>query len=66
MEYDIHYYLFNMLFVVWLTIFSNLCRGVYTDMFLDPVYIYITNVHVPGLILLVHMLSIAGRLATLK
>ena len=35
-------------------------------MFLEPVYIYITNVHVPDLILLVHMLSIAGRLATLK
>ena len=36
-DYDIHHYLFNMLFVVWLATFSNLCRGIYTDLFIEPV-----------------------------
>ena len=66
--YDIHYYLLNMLFVVRLVILSNLCGGGggCTDMFLESLHIYITNVHIPDPILIVHMLSIAGRLATLK
>ena len=65
-DYDIHHYLFNMIYVLWLVIFSNLCRGGYAEVFLVPVCITIINVHVPDLILLVHMLSIAGRLATIK
>ena len=65
-DYDIHHYLFNMLYVLWLAMFSNLCRGGYAVIFLVQVCITIINVHVPDLILLVHMLSIAGRLATLK
>ena len=26
-NYDIHHYLFNMIYVLWLATFSNLCRG---------------------------------------
>ena len=48
--------------------FSYLCRGGggNTVIFLVLLYITIINVHDPDLILLVHMLSVAGRLATLK
>ena len=38
----------------------------YTDIFLGSFHIYITNVHIPVSILIVHKLSIAGRLTTLK
>ena len=55
-----------MLYVLWLAIFSNLCRGGYAVIFLVPLCITIINVHDPDLILLVNMLSVAGRLATLK
>ena len=66
-DYDIYHCLFNMLYVLWLAIFSNLCRGGgCAVMLLVPICIPIINVHAPDLILLVHMLSIAGRLATSK
>ena len=26
-DYDIHHYLFNMIYVIWLATFSNVCRG---------------------------------------
>ena len=66
MDYDIYHCLFNMLYVLWLAIFSNLCRGGYTVVSLMPLYMIIINVHDPDLILLVYMLSVAGRPATLK
>ena len=62
----IYHCLFNMLYVLWLAIFSNLCRGGCAVMFLVPICIPVIDVHAPDLILLVNMLSIAGRLATLK
>ena len=65
-DYDISNCLSNMLYVLWLVIFSNLCRGGYTVVSLMPLYMIIINVHDPDLILLVYMLSVAGRLATLK
>ena len=65
-DYDIYHCLFNMLCVLWLAIFSNLCRGGYTVVSLVPLCITIINVHNPDLILLVNMLLVAGRLATLK
>ena len=46
--------------------FNDLCRGVMLEYFQCQYCIPLINVHVPDLILLVHMLSIAGRLATLK
>ena len=52
-----------------IVIFSNLCRGRgggYTVVALVPLCITIINVHDPDLILLVYMLPVAGRLATLK
>ena len=53
-----------------LVIWSSLCRGGggggYTVIFLRVVKHYVTNVHIPDPILLVNMVSIAGRLATLK
>ena len=59
-----------MLYVLWLALFINLCRGGggggCAVMFLVPIYIPVINVHAPDLILLVNMLSVAGRLATLK
>ena len=61
------YYIFvKMLYVLWLAIFSSLCRGGYAVIFLVPLCIIIIDVHIPDLILLVNMLSIAGLLATLK
>ena len=65
-DYDIFQCLFNMLYVLWLAIFSNLCRGGCAVMFLVPIYIPVINVHAPDLILLVNMLSVAGCLAMLK
>ena len=65
MDYDIHHCLFNMLYVLWLAMYSNLCRGGYAVIYLVPLCIII-NVHNTDLILLVNMLSIAGHLATLK
>ena len=61
--------LLNMLYVLWLAIFSNPCRGGgggYSVVSLMPSYIIIINVHDPDLILIVYMLPVAGRLATLK
>ena len=57
-----------LLYVLWLAIFSNLCRGGggYAVMFLVPICIPAIDVHAPDLILHVNMLSVAGRLATLK
>ena len=52
--------------MLWLAIFSNLCRGGYTVVSLVPLCITIINVHDPDLILLVYMLPVPGRLATLK
>ena len=65
-DYDIYHCLFNMLYVLWIC--SNLCRGGggCAVMFLVPICIPVIDVHAPVLILLVNMLSVAGRLATLK
>ena len=49
-----------------LAIHSRLCRGAYAVVLLRPLYMIINNVHDPDLILLVYMLSVAGRLATKK
>ena len=67
-DYDIYHCLFNMIYVLWLAISSNLCRGGggYTVVRLMPLYMIIINVHDPDLILIVYMLSVAGHLATLK
>ena len=46
-DYDIYHCLFNMLYVLWLAIFSNLCRGGYTVVSLVPLCITIINVHDP-------------------
>ena len=58
--------LLRMIHVLWLAIHSRLCRGVYAVVLLTPLYMIINNVHDPDLILLVYMLSVAGRLATKK
>ena len=57
-----------MICVLWLAISSNLCRGGggYAVVSLVPLYMIVINVHDPDLILIVYMLSVAGRLATLK
>ena len=55
-----------MIYVLWLAIYSKLCRGVYAAMLFTPLHMNITNVHDPDLILLVYMLSVTGRLATIK
>ena len=55
-----------MLYVLWVAIYSKLCRGVYAVVLLTPLYMIIINVHDPDLILLVYMLSVTGRFATLK
>ena len=65
-DYDIHHCLFRMIYVLWLAISSKLCRGVHAVVLLMPLYMIIINVHDPDLILIVYMLSVAGRLATLK
>ena len=56
----------NMIYVLGLAISSKLCRGVYAVMLFTPLHIIITNVHNPDLILIVYMLSVTGRLATIK
>ena len=66
MDYDIYHCLLHMIYVLWLAIYSKLCRGVYTAMLFTPLHMNIVNVHDPDLILIVYMLSVAGRLATLK
>ena len=52
--------------MLWLAIYSKLCRGVYAVVLLMPLYMIIINVHDPDLILIVYLLSVTGRLATLK
>ena len=68
-DYDSYHCLFNMIYVLWLAMFSNLCRvgggGLYCTIY-GAIIHFIINVHDPDLILLVYMLSFAGRLATLK
>ena len=64
--YAIRYTIVCIIYVVPLVIWSSLCRGRCTIIFLRVVKHYVTNVHIPDPILLVNMLSIAGRLATLK
>ena len=49
-----------------LAIYSKFCRGVYAVMLFTPLHMIITNVHDPDLILIVYILSVTGRLATLK
>ena len=62
-DYDIYHCLLHMIYVLWLAIYSKLCRGVsgggggYTAMLFTPLHMNITNVHDPDLILLVYMLS---------
>ena len=46
--------------------YSRLCRGVYAVMLSTPLHIAITHVLDPDLMLLVHILSVTGRLATIK
>ena len=68
-DYDSYHCLFNMLYVLWLVMFSNLCRGGGGGVncaISGAIMHFIINVHDPDLILLVYMLSFAGRLATLK
>ena len=65
-DYDIYHCLLHMIYVLGLVNYSKLCRGVYAVMFFTPLHIIITNVHDPHLILIVYMLSVTGRLATLK
>ena len=55
-----------MIYVFGLANYSKLCREVYAVMLFTPLHIIITIVHDPDLILLVHMLSVTGRLATIK
>ena len=65
-DYDRYHCLLLMIYVLGLAIYSKLCRGVSAVMLFTPLHIVITNVHDPDLILLVHMLSVTGRLATIK
>ena len=65
-DYDIYHCLLHMIYVLWLAIHSKLCRGVYAVVLFMPLYTIIINVHDPDLILIVYMLSVTGRLATLK
>ena len=65
-DYDIYHCLLHMIYVLWLAIYSKLCRGVYTAMLLTPLHINVIDVQDPDLILIVYMLSVTGRLATLK
>ena len=65
-EYDIYHCLLHMIYVLGLAIYSKLCRGVYAVMLFTPLHIVVINVHDPDLILIVYMLSVTGRLATLK
>ena len=65
-DYDIYHCLLRMIYVLWLAIYSKLCRGVYAVVLFTPLYMININVHDPDLILLVHMLSVTGRLATIK
>ena len=66
MDYDIYHCLLHMIYVLWLAIYSKFCRGVYTVVLSTPLYMIIINVHDSDLILIVYMLSVTGRLATLK
>ena len=65
-DYDIYHCLLHMIYVLWLATSSKLCRGVYATMLFTPLHMNIINVHDPELILIVYMLSVTGRLATLK
>ena len=65
-DYDIYHCLLLMIYVLGLAIYSKLCRGVCAVMLFTPLHIVITNVHDPDSILIVYMLSVTGRLATLK
>ena len=65
-NYDICHCLLHMIYVLWLAIYSKLCRGVYAVVLFTPLYMIIINVHDPDLILIVYTLSVTGRLATLK
>ena len=65
-DYDIYHCLLHMIYVLGLAIYSKLCRGVYAVMLFTPLHIFVINFHDPDLILIVYMLSVTGRLATLK
>ena len=65
-DYDIDHCLLHMIYVLWLAIYSKLCRGVYAVVLFTPLYMIIIYVHDPDLILLVYMLPVTGRLATIK
>ena len=65
-DYDRYHCLLLMIYVLGLVNYSKLCRGVYAVMLFTPLHIIIAIVHDPVLILLVHMLSVTGRLATIK
>ena len=67
-DYDIYHCLFNMLCVLWLGYSVTFVGGGggYAVVSLVPLCIAIIDVHDPDLILLVNMLSVAGRLATLR
>ena len=66
LNYVIYNCLLHMIHVLCLAIHSKLCRGVYAVVLLTPLYMFINNVHDPDLILLVYILSVAGRLPTKK
>ena len=65
-DYAIYHCLLHIIYVLGLAISSKLCRGVYAVMLFTPLHIIIANVHNPDLILIVYMLSVTGRLATIK
>ena len=65
-NYDICHCLLHMIYVLWLAMYSKLCRGVYAVVLFTPIYMIIINVHDPDLILIVYTLSVTGRLVTLK
>ena len=65
-DYDIDHCLLRMIYVLWLAKYSKLCRGVYAVVLFTSLYMIIIYVHDPDLILLVYMLSVTGRLATIK
>ena len=61
-DYDIYHCLLHMIYVLWLAMYSKLCRGVYAVVLLTPLYMIIINAHDSDLILLVYMLSVQWRI----
>ena len=62
-DYDIYHCLLHMIYVLWLAIYSKLCRGVYAAMLFTPLHMNIINVHDPDLILIIccQLLAVSRR-----